>query len=228
MCSECKILRRLALMGVVVLLAQAVRAQAQFVFSDSTTDLNLRFNPGINEVGDEIVLASDTGRYLSDSRFQYWGVDLGAGAQAAVRFYANDGLPSMSGPNMPPTLQLDSDWLSIVPTNRATLGFNDFVTGAAHPLTGPVPDDFTWTVQFRELGPSGSAGVDLYNPPTVGSDYKDYWYNDGTSWDLMAATNGTPVNFAAQIQAVPEPSVIWLSLLGALTVFGSKWRRARR
>ncbi len=220
-------LRRLALVTVVVLLAPVVRAQPQLVFDNSTYDLNIRLNPGTNEVGDEIVLAPGTGRILSDFTFQYWGVNLGVGAQADVRFYANDGSPSTSGPNMPGTLLFDSGAFPILSTTRLTVIFNDFVSGAVHPLSGPVPDDFTWTVQFSGLGPSGSAGVDLYNPPTTGSDYNDYWYNNGTSWDLMAATNGTPVNFAARINATPEPSTLLLGLLGGLTLLGVKWRRSR-
>jgi hypothetical protein len=222
------ILRRLMIIGSLALYAQVVRAQPQVVFDNSTTDLNIRYDPGTNEVGDEIVLAPGTGRNLTQFRFQYWGTNFSGTEKIDLRFYANDGLPSYSGPNMPGTLLFDSGPFTIFETDRLTIIFNNFATGVAHALAGAIPNDFTWSVQFSGLGPGASAGVDLYNPPTVGSDYNDYWYNNGTSWDLMGATNGTPVNFAVRIQATPEPPAIWLSLIGGLTIFGLKWRRGRK
>jgi hypothetical protein len=70
--------------------------------------------------------------------------------------------------------------------------------------------------------------VDIYSPPDIGTDYWDYWQNDGTGW--TSRTNVVAMNFAARMdanEAVPEPSTLALSLVGGLGILAMV-RRMRR
>ena len=205
-------------------------AQADVVYDNSTGDLNVRLNPGTFEIGDEIILGPGS-RIITDFTFQYWGEGFaGNDEEARVRFYLNDGPNSQAGPAEPSTLFYDSDWFDIAQTTRATLIFTDFTTDAIVPLTGALPDTFTWTVTFRGVGGAGeSAGVDLYNPPTVGGNYLEYWENTGPGgWEYRGDSGGTPANFAARIGVVPEPGVMALGLIGGLAalMMRNRFKRA--
>lgn len=192
-------------------------AQADTVYNNSTADSNIRFNPGLAEVGDEITLAG-TARDITDFTFQYWGQTFSGNEQARLRFYLNNGVASPAGPLTPSTVFYDSGWFNIGATTRSTLVFTDFTTDATTPLTTTLPNSFTWSVQFQgiDLGEGESAGLDLYNPPTVGGNFNEYWENTGPGGWEYRGTNGVPVNFAAQLNAVPEPSMLALGALGGV------------
>ncbi len=209
--NEPKFAQLFTVLAAIVLFAQSSQAQQQLVYDNSTIDQNVRFNPGTNEVGDQVTLAG-TARGVKNFTFEYWGTNfIGNDEQARVRFYKNNGAASPQGALAPGTVLFDSGWFSIVATNRATLIFTDFSSGggAVVPLMAGLPDSFTWSVQFSGLGPGESAGVDLYGPPTVGGRYSDYWDNTGSGWELR--TNSVPpfteINFAAKITAVVQPSL---------------------
>jgi hypothetical protein len=102
----------------------------------------------------------------------------------------------------------------------------DFVTGADHSFTSLLPDRFTWAITFTGVGAGESAGVNLFGPPTVGNGIVDYWENNG-GWVNKRVDLGNPsvpTDFAATVQAVPEPSALALLLAGGAIV----WRRMRR
>jgi len=209
--NKLKTLQLFAMIATAVLPAYVSPAQSQLVYNNSTIDQNVRFNPGTNEVGDQITLAG-TARGVTDFTFQYWGTNfLGNDEQARVRFYKNDGAASPQGALAPGTVIFDSDWFSIVATNRATLVFTDFSSGggALIPLRAGLPDTFTWTVQFSGIGIGESAGVDLYGPPTVGGRFSDYWDKTGSGWTLRTNSVApfTEINFAAKITAVVQPKL---------------------
>jgi hypothetical protein len=204
---------------------------AATIFDNSENDLTTRFNPGTSQVGDQIILATDSGlladRSLTYFSFEYWGANsihpstFSGAIQARVEFYANDGTPTtMSSGYAPPgTSFYDSGWFSVpTPTNRATFVFTEGSLPGDFPVGGlwmPVASNMTWTVQFRHLGAGDSMGVDIYSPPTVGQDYPDYWQNDGSGWALL--TNSVPMDFAVVMAAtVPEPSTLALSVCGGL------------
>ena len=211
----CKLLSSAGVLA--LLLVSNHRAVADLVYDNSSTDLLTRFNPGVNEVGDEIALGG-SGRTVTNFIFQYYGLNFSGNEQARVRFYLNDGASSSSGPRVPSTVLYDSGLFAIGPTSRATLIFSD--------LSVTVPDSFTWSVQFGGIEAGESAGVDLYSPPTVGQNYNDYWDNTGSGWQLRNFS-GVPINFGARIEAVPEPSTTLLGLSGGLV--GLIWaRRLRR
>lgn len=207
-------------------------AHADVIFNNSTNDLNTRFNPGTLEVGDEILLAG-TARYLYNFSFEYWGTASGASfagpVEARVQFYVNNGA-LFNGYPTPGTNFFDSGWFGgFSPTPRLTL---DFTAGNDFPSTGLLitNSDITWSVTFRGMGAGDNVGVDIYSPPVVGSDYPDYWENNG-GWALK--TNSIPMDFAtvweASIAPVPEPSAIALLLLGGAGFAGlaGAWRRKK-
>jgi hypothetical protein len=217
----------IGLMGI----AMPFQLRAAMIFGNSTHDLVTRFNPGLLEVGDEIILAG-TERYLTSFSFEFWGANLDhpttfAGAvEARVRFYQNNG-SEFNGYATPGTTFFDSLWFPVSsPTDRSTFVFTEGADFDAGGLYIPV-DTMTWSVQFRGMDGTDSVGVDIFSPPDVGADYPDYWQNDG-GWSLL--TNSVPMDFAAQMYAnsvVPEPSSAVLSLLGGLGILGFA-RRLRR
>lgn len=202
-------------------------ALADVVFQNTTTDLKTRFNIGVAEVGDQVVL--DGGSYTTASAFviksfslQYWGANLGANATMDVRFYANDGVAYDVGSQAPGTLLWDSGAFGVASTDRATLTFTtDFGNGVA------VPKSFTWSVMFNGIAPGGSAGLDLYSPPTVGKDFSDYWLRTDVGW-VLAKSENQNVDFAAKIDGTPIPEPTSLLLFGGLLFAAPAiWRKVR-
>ena len=195
--------------------------RATVIFDNSANDLVTRFDPGTNEVGDEIILAG-TERYLTNFSFEYWGTNstgtnyFSGYVEARVRFYQNNG-PLFNGYPSPGTNFYDSGWFSIVPTPRSTLNFLSGHDFACSGLFLPVTSNMTWSVQFRGMDVTDSVGVDLYSPPVVGQDYPDYWLNTGGSWMLRTNSSGVNVDFAAKMQATginPNPPLLTSSTFG--------------
>ena len=209
---------------------------ATTIFDNSSNDLSTRFNPGSLQVGDQIKLDTTDpyARYMTDFSFEYYGYGFNTtfpekftgNVQAKVSFYLNDGA-LFNGYAMPGTMFWASDWFSVSgPTSRSTF---EFTPGAdnipAEGLFLPA-SEFTWTVQFQGMDGGDVVGLDIYSPPTVGQDYPDYWENNG-GWQLMTNSVSLTMNFAAKIQAVPEPSTVTLSILGGLSIL-TLARRLRR
>ena len=210
------------------------------IFNNTTNDLLARFNPGTTQVGNEILLAPGTPRFLTDFSFEFWGtntaspgnVSFAGPVTAEVRFYVNNGPLSSGVPSPGTTPFYDSGPISLAsigatPTARNTLVFT---AGPDFPSEGLlVPSsDITWTVQFAGMGATDSVGVDLYYPATVGQTYGDYWSYNGTSW-LLETNSVVPLSsFGAYMAAtVPEPSSVALSLVGGLGILALA-RRLRR
>jgi hypothetical protein len=177
-----------------------------FVYDNSVNDLLYRFDPGLLEVGNEIILAG-TARYASVFSFEFWGFSTAGyvfegDVQARVRFYKNDGPLCQSGYASPGTVMFDSGNFPIpaTPAGRATLIFDEFQMESAVALRVPLPNTFTWTVQFSGLTTNDSAGVDLYAPPVIGNTYNDYWEQETNRWALK--TNTVPMAFASRLYTV--------------------------
>jgi hypothetical protein len=237
-----KIINVSVLMTIVALWAgSAEPLSAQTViFSNTNNDLLTRFNLGTTQVGNEILLAPGTPRFLTDFSFEFWGtntaspgnVSFAGPVTAEVRFYVNNGPLSSGVPSPGTTPFYDSGPISLAsigatPTARNTLVFT---AGPDFPSSGLIipTDDMTWTVQFGGMGATDSVGVDLYYPATVGQTFGDYWSYNGTSW-LLETNSLVPLSsFGAYMEAtVPEPSTLSLSLLGGLAMLGLA-RRLRR
>jgi hypothetical protein len=224
-----RIIRRAGSAISVLLLSAGQSLLANYIYDNSVNDLLTRFDPGTLEVGDEIILAG-TNRELLSFSFEFWGTNTTGATtysgkpQARVRFYLNDG-PLTNGYATPHTVFYDSSWISIVPPDKSTspratliLSGTDFTTEAAMPLVNPMPvvSNFTWSVEFTSLGLTDMVGLDIYSPPVVGQDYADYWEHTIMGWTLK--TNSVPMDFAARLDAVPEPSAAFLAVLGGLGI----------
>jgi hypothetical protein len=62
-----------------------------------------------------------------------------------------------------------------------------------------VPDSFTWTAQFSNLG-ANQAGLLVYGPPTVGTSFDDFWLKTNSTWSTFQVGGG-PSDFAARFGA---------------------------
>lgn len=219
-------------LALTVLLA-ARNVSADLVYDNSVNDIGTRFDPGLNEVGDEILI-DGPGRYLTSFAFGYWALNNGLDTnpfsgtpEVRVRFYLNDG-PDFNGYATPSSIFYESTWFALPsPTTRDSLvysiGSGDLPAGG---LFLPVVSNFTWTVQFRGLGAGDAAGLDIFDPPITGFSYPDYWENVSGSWTLK--TNVVNMNFAARFDAVvPEPSGVVLAILGGLGLMlaGRRFRK---
>lgn len=173
-----------ALASAAILFVAAV-AQADVVYNNTTTPLNTRY-ASTAEFGDQIVLAGSN-RLLTNFTFEYFGLNFSGDEQARFRIYRNDG--AGGAPN---TSIYDSGLFNVGATAAATLSFD---------LTLAVPDTFTWTVLFTGIGAGESAGLDLFSPPTVGSDFSDYWEKNGSTWELRTRSDGLAMDFGAIAQA---------------------------
>ena len=208
-----------------VALSPIPHAKADLVYDNSLTYLGEGYNPGANEVGDEIILGPGS-RTATNFTFEYYGLNFYAGGvtneQAELRFYLNDG--SGGAPN---TQFYDSGQFDIPETNRATLHFDLRFEDLE------LPDSFTWTVQFFGIDPGESAGLTLYSPPTIGTNYTDFWERDLAGWTLRTNSDGvTPMDFGAQVYAfdlppIPEPATVAIGLLAGLALLVVKFSRRR-
>jgi hypothetical protein len=169
-----------------------------------------------NEFGDQIILDTSTGeRIITEFSFEYFGVGASANAQVTLRFYLNDALNGEGfwGPGTLLWSDTSDPLVGIPPTGRATLWWQPNVFIPAN--------EFTWTVEFTGLSIAGGTwGLDIYDPPTVGNNYDDYWEHDALgNWLLKTNKFNVPMNFAARAEAVPEPHAAVLGLAGALAIF---------
>ncbi len=196
---------------------------ASVVYNNSVNDMLARFVAGTNEVGNEIIIG-ESARYLTSFSFEYWGTNASAGGnppfagsvQVRLRMYANDGT-LYSGYPSPGTLLYDSGNFPVTVTDRSIITYDEldlWVNGLV-PLTGPVPTNFTWTVQFTGLGPDDQVGVDLFEPPVVGQAYGDYWIkNNLGNWELQDS-NVVEYDFAALANA--GTNVVAIAVLDTVT-----------
>src|SRR5207247_2125736 len=189
------------------------------VYDNTSTNRELggqyRPSPATLQFGDQITLAGPD-RTLSQFSFYYFFSGATASTQRmTLRMYANTGVTNSPDPSPFYT----SDPIALNPSfNTETINF---------PLSSnliTLPDTFTWTVQFSNLGATETGGLLLYGPPTVGSSLNDFWLNEGANgWSLRQISGGTVLaDFAARVSAVPEPGVLALGALGALFLAGLK------
>lgn len=220
--------------------AFVVAAQEVPLYDNTTTfaNYNLMF-PNNLEVGDQIWLANyTTDPYLTGFSFEYYSPNLtfSGTVTADVRFYLNDGT-NFNGYSTPYTKFYDSGPFEIqtpesaIGYNSAMLSFDsaDLYTDAQLNMNPnmQMPDNFTFVVMFSGLSGSDQVGLPSFEPPTVGSNYGDYWENDG-NWVLENNYVGNVVQligFPVQLIAVPEPTTLCLAMTGAALLFGFARRR---
>jgi hypothetical protein len=189
---------------------------ASIVYDNSTTDLNRSYFPGNGiEFGDEIFL-SGSDRTITDFRFETFLSNNSDGNETGTLVLRlNDGPLLSPGRNAPGTAIYTSAPFDLT-TGRGTV----VATGLSIDVPSTV-DHFTWSVVLNGVDAGEQAGLMLYNPPTVGSSFDDFWQNASGTWNTFLVDGGaTPANFAARITAVPEPSTITLGAVGTLALLG--------
>lgn len=164
----------------------------------------------------------------------------GSSVLADVKFYLNNG-PAFNGYPTPGALPFyDTGWFNLLnplaytggTSNRMTLTFGPsdlYTLGNPAVAMNPaiaLPTDFTVVYQFDGLTNGNMLGLSLYQPPTVGTNYGNYWVKDSfNNWELVTNISG-PVAFGQQfIGDVPEPSMVGLGALGAILLGGLLKRR---
>lgn len=191
-------------------------SSASIVFDNTQNSLNRFFSPGNNvEFGDQIFLQGSE-RRVTDFSFEYFLGETASGNETGqIFFYANDGGANGTEPG---SLLYSSEPFALQP---------GFQTVLAQALSVTVPNTFTWTVRFSGISFVEEVGLLLFNPPTVGASFDDFWVKVDDAWTTFLIDNGsTPANFNAQVRAVPEPSTYALALIGGVALLG--YRRMKR
>ena len=222
--------------------AAAAHAATATVYSNTNTFSGNFFDPGPGgdvgfanrtaEIGDEINLGPGP-RFAESFRFEFYGNNFsGLNETIQLRFYQNDGT-DIGGARLPATIFYDSGIIPIVeptdPSNRGSLLFDLTFT------TIPLPERFTWSIQFDGINfGTESVGMPFYTPGvgTIGFSEDDIWYRTNGVWQLRGdgPTGTNYFNFGAQLVAttVPEPSTYMLAIIGGLCGLALIHRRSRK
>lgn len=198
------------------------------VYDNSQNSLNRTYAPpspnGV-EFGDEINLAPGP-RQISNFKFEYFLSANASGnetAQLIVR--ANDG-PTISRTVDGATFDVSSPGtvLYTSPVLSLQTGFQTAEASGFAPFT--VENNFTWSVTLQGVEDGEIAGLLIYDPPTVGSSFSDFWQQSSGTWNTFVLPNdpvtnqSIPGNFAARVTAVPEPTTLALALVAGLSWIG--------
>jgi hypothetical protein len=237
---------------IMVAMASVGYAQTGSVYDNTSVDTGGRLMLTNNQVVGEQLFLDHLDAYptLSSFSFEFYSPSLGwsGSVQSEVKFYKNDGVLN-NGFASPGTLFYDTGLFDILnprayygtTTNVMTLTFNwpDLYqpynpldgSGAVVPLDATVgmPSNFTMVFSFTGLTNGvNDLGLPIFQPPTVGTNYGDYWIQNGASWQLVTNNLG-PVAFGVQlIDVVPEPSVSTLEALGVGIILVAGWMKRRK
>jgi hypothetical protein len=223
------------------LLGGATGARADVIYqnTDYSTVKDYVFS---HEYGDEITFAG-TLRDINRITFQYYANVLNSvGATATIQFYAKDGIladPTKPSTQMPKSLLWQSPAFPLI---------NGLVNNSID-LTSPVlmPDTVVWTIRVNGInyGANDGVGLVLADPPTIGGllpgvfhpvvgSYNDFWIkqNDARddSWALenFGFGPGDPqANFYMVVEAIPEPGVVALGIVGTAAALALARKRRR-
>lgn len=201
----------------------AFNASAVYLYnnSDPSSDQNSRLSAVDNMwFGDEVILGANYpgNTTMTHFDFQYWAEGT-SGLTIDVALLYNTGAESSgyASPDFDNAIYTFSNF-ALSDTTRNTLNFDagpDFSLAGIDLIHGTL----TLAVRFNFHGGGGSAGVDLYNPPTEGSSYLDYWQYNGSTWQLTTNNVFGTVNFGMSI-ATPEPSSFSIFIVGGLMMLG--------
>ena len=181
-----------------------VDARAAIVY-DNTANTGGHVWGKPQEFGDEVLLA---GTERQVTRLGIWlQCDPAAQIDLVVSLYPGGGTAN------PPGVPLWSQAFA-----------NTLITDAVVYFPVPnvtVPDAVTWTVQTG----SDLVHARLYDPPSVGASEDYFWWKYEGTWGPWWFGGNPVANFAATIDAVPEPATLCLLGVG---VAGLVIRRRRR
>jgi len=206
------------LLSVLAAVSAAGTLSAEVVYQNTTTKLGSTFSSP-NEFGDQIILGG-SGRKVTDFSMEYSTTGTFSGNESGrLRFYANDGAGS-GGRVAPSSVLYDSGTFAL---GMAPTGLNLNFNG----LEVNVPDSFTFTIAFGGIENGEVAGLNVYSPPTIGNGFTDIWENNGGTWELRKANDNTPLDFGAQVTAVPEPGTLALGAMGLALAVAAYARRKK-
>ena len=215
----------IALCAGVFLAANMAVYGTTILYDNSTTPTgsNLSFVNG-STIGNEIIMGNPSlANTLTSFSFEFYSAEtafFSSSVQMEVFLYANNG-GLVNGYATPNSVLYDSGLFSLPTPLQITSGASltaNINFNLSTPIT--VPHDFTLAIEVTGLGASDSAGVALFDPATVGSNYGDYWLNGGSGWQLD--TLGTRTDFGAQFvgSAIPDAAPTAMLLGAALASLG--------
>jgi len=233
-----------AIAAVGFVMAGSVGVMGDVLYQNTSTYLGYNLNtfPNGQEVGEQVwqnpLLPPE---YLTNFSFEYaspnsdpWSV------LVDVRLYANDSATLFNGYPIPGSLLYNSGWLALPnPTAGAqTIDFAlsdlQFPAAGGSPLDSnlALPTTFTFTVTFSGLTEGQSVDMPVFDPPSAGTNYGDYWFDLSGNWELLTNSSGAQIAFGAEFQGqpspTPEPTVLCLGAFGAAMLTVMARRRQRR
>lgn len=217
------VLKSLGGLTATLVMSVSTFAQSEIVYNNTSTPIltpnnaNVIVNSSLLELGDSVTL-SGLNRDLTRFEFEY-ATDLTPAANKVglVHIFANDGAGGAPG-----TLLWES----------ATFPLADGIKSVdISGISGvTLANSITWSFAVSGLGVGETAGLLLYNPPSVGTSDSNFWEKDAINWNSKVLDTGSgtiAANFGARITAVPEPTTVQLAILGALAAIGYGLNRRR-
>jgi hypothetical protein len=196
--------KKAVVLGCTMVAGVNVFGQTPTVIYDNSDNYLGQFFYTANEFGDQINFSTaETERTVTNFKIEYYLAPTTAdnNETAQVRLYRNDGVGQAPG-----TLLFDTGTFSI------GSGINHI---NLENMSLRVQEGLTWTVLFGGIDEGDSAGLLLFDPPTVGTSFDDFWENSGGVWGTKTIP-AVAANFGAQVIAVPEPSTFALMIVGGL------------
>jgi len=198
-------LARSIILILALLVVRMLPAQAEIIYDNSDQGTNappVLYYPF--EYGDQVHLGG-TSRILTQIMFEYYGdFNATSGRTARLWIYLNDGPGDVHGFPTPGTVLYSSDSFSLE---------NNYQTKIFSGLDIPVPNTFTWAVEFDGFAwkAGDEAGLLFLDPPTVGSSGSGAWLlENGTTWNSRGFAEGN-ANFAVRIIGA-DPTLLTVRL----------------
>jgi hypothetical protein len=170
-----------------------------------------------SELGDQILLVGDS-RNLTSATLQLFNGQSAGVFDATLRFYlvgSGVGVPVGSPFGAPVTL-LDQSAPALSPFD---LTFN---------LPGiSVPDQFILTLAVTNVRGGADLGLDLFDPPQVGSSSSTFLITKDASGFARTFTPNNDANIYLELTGVPEPATGRLTAVLLLAALGW-WTNKRR
>ena len=182
---------------------------------------------GYDEVGDDMVLLQPGLRVFEWAKVAYTGAAFDGNETMTMSLYMMDGAPTPGSFGFP--TPGTSIYSQTVPIGAGASNLAMFADASG---TVILPDVVGMGLTFGGIDGAETFGPLLFDPPTVGSSFFDYWLRgvpvSGGPWGLYSFGGNPNVNLGVQITAVPEAST-WVSLVGLSGLVGAvAWRRLRR
>ena len=209
--------KSVAILSASIMLCTSGLASTVFDNTDLANNKNRAYSPGNGvEFGDQIFLSGNE-RRITDFQFDYFvSANASGNERAELFFYQNNG----AGGTAPGTQLYRSGQFAL------DKGFQSIL---AQGLSVTVGNTFTWTVQFSGIDLNEQAGLLVFDPPTVGASFDDFWVkNTDGSWSTFLIDGGAvPGNFSARVIAVPEPTTLAFAMSMGLMWVGYRTYRKR-